>query len=55
MFLTTIVLVKEKLTVAMEVRQGSVFKPIGNSLARYGLLTDASDHLRDVDEGTCQR
>ena len=39
-------------TMSLEMRQGSVFKPVWYSLSRDGLLTDTSNHLRDVDEGT---
>ena len=43
------------LTVSFKVRQRSVFKSIWNSLARNGLLSNTSDHLRDVDKRTCNR
>lgn len=33
-------------------RKSTIFKTIWNSLATNGLLTHASNHLGDIDEGT---
>ena len=42
------------LTMPFEMREGSVFKSIGDSLARNGLLSNTCDHLWDVNKRTCQ-
>ena len=42
------------LTVSFEVREGSVFKSIGDSFPRNGLLSNTCDHLWDVNKRTCQ-
>ena len=39
---------------SFEVREGSVFKSIGDSFARNGLLSNTCDHLWDVNKRTCQ-
>ena len=42
------------LTMSFEVREGSVFKSIGDSFPRNGLLPNTCDHLWDVNKRTCQ-
>ena len=43
---------RRNLRVSLEVRQGPILEPVGDSLPVQGLLADASDHLGDVDERT---
>ena len=38
------------LTMSLEVGQRAVLEAVGDAFSADGLLTDAGDHLRDVDE-----
>jgi hypothetical protein len=43
------------LTMSSKLRQGPELEPVGHAFAVQRLLTDASNHLGNVDEGTCAK